>query len=343
MKRAETANWDYLTARLHGRRSRIAEGSRLVALCRLTGPPQLGTAVFGDDLSPDAGSLQQRAGQALAAEVETLRGPLGGHEAAFGEWIALRFQLVNLKLCARRVLAHGQPGDPASPLMALPGKTDWDSPPLAAATSLEELEHLLPPESLARRLAAARKAGGEPLQPFFLEAALDQDYFREGLHIASRLPSADRANITALIVQEADTYHAMLALRGRFHHGLAPALLEPWHVEGTRISRRRFNAMLLAPDAAIATSLVSYAVWRTRDPPPAGNEERLAWQQYLKLAVRTFCQARTPLGILVGYSGIRRIEVANLTTLSEGLRLSLSAAALATRMVPPLTREVANA
>ena len=76
---------DFLDARLHGRRSRMAEGERLAALCRLPGLAELVRAVApGADL-PAAGDWQRWLQRTLAREIRGLpaararrgRGPRG--------------------------------------------------------------------------------------------------------------------------------------------------------------------------------------------------------------------------------------------------------------------------
>jgi hypothetical protein len=45
---------------------------------------------------------------------------------------------------------------------------------------------------------------------------------------------------------------------------------------------------------------------------------------------------------LVGYAGLRRLEAANLITVSEGIRASFAPSELRLRLIPPVETEVAH-
>jgi vacuolar-type H+-ATPase subunit C/Vma6 len=150
-------------------------------------------------------------------------------------------------------------------------------------------------------------------------------------------------------LQEVDTFHLMLALRGRFHYELASEALLPMHVQGSGISRGRFTAMLSAPDPAAAVGRVAD---RVLDAMPFGEEvgtgasqevtaacEALAWKRFLRLANRAFRRGHMAIGQLIGYAGLRRVEVLNLITLSEAIRTGVSAAAIRARLIPRASLE----
>jgi hypothetical protein len=62
--------------------------------------------------------------------------------------------------------------------------------------------------------------------------------------------------------------------------------------------------------------------------------EALAWRRYLRLSNRAFRRSHLGLGAVIGYVGIRRAEVANLITLSEGIRVGEAAEAIRARLIP---------
>jgi vacuolar-type H+-ATPase subunit C/Vma6 len=47
------------------------------------------------------------------------------------------------------------------------------------------------------------------------------------------------------------------------------------------------------------------------------------------------------LGAVIGYAGLRRVETANLITLSEGIRTGMTAEAMRARMIPRTDLEAA--
>ena len=69
MRALTTTNLDYLTARLHGRRSRMAEADRLDALCRLRSVSELARHVWPDSDVQTVADFQRRLAEDLTREI----------------------------------------------------------------------------------------------------------------------------------------------------------------------------------------------------------------------------------------------------------------------------------
>lgn len=344
MARVLTNDLDYLTARLHGRRSRLAEAERLDALCRLPDLSELGRALYpGTELKVAVG-LQRRLLQDLVWELSRCLRHLDGPGAELLAWMLVRFEVENLKVLVRGFASQTPPAMLREHLVALPPDLALDWSALASAESLERFVELLPVGTPRKSLREALGIYHDQPRPFFLEAALDRGYFQELLARTQRLSGEDRELIRPLVLQEVDAFHLMLAVRGRFHYGLAPALLLPLHVRGSGIPSERFSAMLSAADILTAASL---AVGHAIDAASSGNEasatsatvepaalEALAWKRFLRLANRSFRRSHLGLGAVVGYAAIRRVEVANLIALSEGMRIGVAGDAIRNRLIP---------
>ncbi len=212
------------------------------------------------------------------------------------------------------------------------------------AKSVQEFTEQLPSGAPRTSLRRALQIYHDQPRPFFLEAALDQAYFQELIARTERLSDEDKELIQPIVFQEADAFHLMLVVRGKFHYGVSPALLSPLHIRWTRIPTERFSAMLAAPDIPTAAML---AVGRAIDALPSEREagevstaidpailEAQAWKRFLLLSNRAFRRSHMGLGTAVGYVGIRRVEVANLITLSEGIRTRTAAGAIRNRLIP---------
>lgn len=77
----EARDLDNLSARLHGRRSRLADGERLRSLCALASPAELAGALFpGSDLSLSL-QVQRRLAEDFVNEARELALVLGGARA----------------------------------------------------------------------------------------------------------------------------------------------------------------------------------------------------------------------------------------------------------------------
>jgi vacuolar-type H+-ATPase subunit C/Vma6 len=347
--KAGACDLDYLAARLHGRRSRLAEAERLDELCRRRSIPELAAALYPERAFQTAVALQRQWVQDLMGEVSKLAAQLTGPGARLLDWMLVRFQVENLKVLARGFATRIPLDLVQRHLLVLPRELELKAPALATASSLEEFIALLPKGPLRESLEEAAETYGAQAKAFFLEAALDRGYFRELLARVARLNTEDQEVIQALVFQEVDGFHLMLVSRGKFYYGLAPGLLLPLHVEGAGISRARFIAMLGEPELHDAMERAVGHVLDALPPQPTGTPEAqsvvepamleaLAWQRYLRLANAAFRRSHIGMGTVVGYLGLRRVEVANLITLSEGIRAGLGVEPLRARLIP--SREV---
>ena len=345
---------DYLGSRLHGRRSRLAEADRLDALSRIRAVPELIRALESDTSVHTIIDLQRRLVSDLVAELQNIARQTEGPAADLMDWLAVRLQVENLKVLARSFSTH-TPYDQAKPhLVPLEGDLAVDGPGLAAADSLEAFLALVPAKPLRAALHDVLALYRSQLRPFFIEAALDSGYFLELLARVAALHDDQRDEVLALARQEVDLFHLILVTRGKFVYGLKPEQLALFHVRGTRIPHDRFSAMLAAPDLG---EVAAQAVGRVIDSPPrevggraagqGGGDpsilEVLAWQRYLRVANLTFRRSHMGLGAVVAFAAVRRIEVANLITLSEGIRTGAAPEVLRRRLIPRSDVEAARA
>ncbi len=352
MTRPQVNDLDYLAARVHGRRSRVAESERLEALCRFRQLAELSEAVCPGVEFHTVAELQRWLVEDLVRELTGMLAHLEGPGAGLLAWILTRFQVENMKVLARGYMNHTPIEVLREHLAALPHDLALDAPELATAQSLEEFVDRLPLGAPRQSLRALASLYHDQSRPFFLEAALDRGYLQELLARAAELPGEDRELIQPMAHQEVDAFHLMLVVRGRFNYGLTPELLLPLHVRWSGIPSERFSAMLAAPDLPTAAGL---AVGRAIDVLPAelaSSEaaatvdaamlDALCWKRFLRLAQRAIRRSHMGLGAIFGFAGIRRVEVANLITLSEGIRMGSAEDAILARLVPRAGLEVAH-
>ena len=334
---------DYLTARLHGRRSRLAETGRLDALCGLRSLPELNSVLYPNLEFSAVGDFQRRLTQELVQEISNLLRSVVGAEAEPLGWFLVRFQIENIKVLLRKFTCRIPLAAPEECLLSLPQNLALEVQSLLAADSLEEFVRLLPLGAPRRSLRQALEIYREP-RLFFLEGALDRGYFQELLARARLVTAEDHELILGMVLQEIDGFHLMLAVRGKFNYQLTPELLLPLHVRGSAISRERFQAMLAAADimavARLAEGRAVDGLGSERgfgDAPQAVDAstlEALVWRRFWRLSNQAFRRSHLGLGAVVGYLGIRRVELANLLTLSEGISLAMPQRTLRARMTP---------
>jgi len=324
---------DFLAANIHGRRSRMAEGDRLDALARLRTVPDLVRALLPDAAGiVTSADLQRRLVRDVAAELAALASYLGGPAGELLGWVRTRFELENLKVLARGFAGGLAPDVVRLHLIALPGMPAPDPKPFVQAPDFQAFVALVPEGPL--RDGAARSADLYHNHPgsFALEAGLDRGYLAELRERARRVP--DREYVRGVVRQEVQTFQMMLGARGRFTWGLKAEDLAPFG-----LVRGPFERMLAARDVA---EVARMAVGQAIDALPAGGEEditavaleALAWDRYWRLANWTFRRSHMGLGAVVAYTALRRVELANLIRVSEGIRLGMGTDAIRRLLIP---------
>jgi len=350
MTRASSNDLDYLATRLHARRSRMAEAGRLDELCHLRSLPELSRTIFPGAEFSTAADFQRRLVQQLTAEITGCLKHLDDDEQDFIAWLLARFQVENAKVLLRGFLNHAAPETLRPHLVPVP-ESFVLNPALMTAKSLEQFAGLLPAGSPRNRLRALLASHREP-PPFLLEAALDAGYFHEFWTRTHRLPGGELETIKPLVAQEIHWFEFLLVARGRFHFGLTAEMLSPLHATGCGAGGDWFRELLSVPDIpAAAKSAVGIVIDAMPAAGRAGPDhpameicalESLAWQRYLRLANAAFRQSHMGIGAVAGYFGVRRMEIANLITLSESIRLGVDERETRARLLPRTAGEVAH-
>jgi vacuolar-type H+-ATPase subunit C/Vma6 len=290
-----------------------------------------------------ATEFQRRLVQDLAQELAGCARHVGGGGGELIVWILARFQVENMKLLVRGYVNRILPEVLQKHLVPLPEGLALDVQGLVTAGSLENFVELLPSGTPRQRLSEAVAAHRDHPQPFFLEAALDCGYFQELLAKTRQLSGEDQAIVRPLVLQEANFFQFMLAVRGRFHYDLPSDALLAFRLPG--ISDGWFKALLTAPDMLVAAKS-SIGIVFDELPVERGSSElaleALAWKRFLRLANGAFRRDHMGLGAAIGYAGLRRVETANLITLSEGIRTGMGAEAIRARLVPRTDLEGAD-
>ncbi len=335
---------DYLAARLHARRSRMAEAERLDGLCHIRSLPEFFHTIFPDTEFKGILDFQRLSVYELISELSGFRAYMSGPGADLLDWTLVRFQVENLKVLIRACLTKISIEELQGHLVPLPRELTLDNPGLAAAESPEDFVRLVPKGLLRENLEKSIEVYRDYPRPFFFEAVLDRGYFQGLVTRAEGLSQEDREIVRPMVYQEVDIFHLMLVTRGKFHYSLTPEMLRPLHVAGTRISRALFTDMLNDPDLYTSVNRVAE---RVLDEVPLGHGtndgsmavdasvlEDLAWKRFFRLANLAFRRSHMGLGAIMGYAGLRRVEVANLITISEGIRNDMAAETIRGRLIP---------
>lgn len=322
---------DHLAARLHGRRSRLAEGPRLAALCGLGSPAALAAAVLPGAAAAAPAEIQRGLARVFVLEARWIAGCLGGDWGACAGLQADRFCLLNLKTALRGLVSGADRVALAAALSGLP-PGEGCGPELAGAAGPAALPGLLPAGPLRDSL---EKALGEGRDLFLAEAALDRDHLAAQASFCGRLGGGDGEAAAALAAQEAAAFNLMTAALGRFHHSYGRAELAPLCAPGPAMDRRRFSRLLAAGGLAELGALAAGSALDPGPPPPdIPSLEAAARRRRRRLAARLFRGAQTGAGTAFAYLYLRRAELADLASVSEGLRLGEGPGDLLERLMP---------
>lgn len=336
---------DRLMAVLHGRRARMAEGERLDELCRTRTPAELSEKTFPGREPLDITGFQRLLVHDLVVELSEILICMSGPGARLLNWILVRFQFEDLKILIRTGLTNSPQAEALEHLVSLPPEVALDFQGLIAAEWLEDFIEVAPQGVVRKSLKRTIEIYADHPQPFFFEAILDQGYFQELLVRAQELPADDREILNPLFCQEIDIYHLMLVARGRFHYDLPYDLLLPLHVSDTRLPGSMFSDMLNDKDLRSAVNRAADLVFDSAlfeggsSERPESAEvngallERLAWIRFSRLANLAFRKSHMGLAAVFGYASLRRMEVANLITLSEGVRKGTPTDVIRSRMI----------
>lgn len=337
---------DFLAANIHGRRSHMAEAERLDDLCRIRSVAELARVLFPEAGIFTAVELQRRLVLDIVGELTSIAGHVGGAGGRLFDWLCVRFQVENLKVLARAFSSSMSVPDVLPHLIPLKGDLAMRAEPFLAAGSVEAFAALLPSEVLSEsvlRLAAAPYARHP--RPFYIEAALDHGYLTELLARTRALPSAARSGVLEIARQETGIFHLALAARGRLTYQVKAEDLAPFIIWRSGVARADVLRMLASADLAeLAARAVGHAIDAApaflRGPAGPGRAadpsvlEALSWNRFYRVANRAFRRSHMGLGAVVAYASIRRVEVANLISLSEGIRAGAAPEVIRRRLIP---------
>jgi V/A-type H+-transporting ATPase subunit C len=343
-KQQIASDLDYLIARLHARRSRMAEAERLDALCRIRSLPEFFQTIFPESELKGLIDFQRLLINKLIRELYSFYAYMKGPGADFLYWSLVRFQVENLKVLIRTCFTKTPFEEVNEHLISLPKEFVLNTQRLAKAESPEDFVRLIPKGLLQENMEKALKIYHEYPQSFFFEVSMDCGYFKGLVVKTEELLGEDREIVRPMVYQEADIFNLMLIARGKFYYGLTPTILRPFYVSGTQIPRTLFTAMLNDVDLSTAVNRIAERVLDVelfKYGPKEGSNfidasilESLAWKRFFRLANLAFRQSHMGFAAIIGYMGLRRVEVANIITISEGIHNGMTGETIRGRLIP---------
>jgi vacuolar-type H+-ATPase subunit C/Vma6 len=330
-------SFEFIQAKVHALRSRVYEHERLDDLCDLRTIAQLWHRLYPEADPGDHRTLQRRLLADHIHTLETVRRHLPSELTDFYAWMMRRYQVENLKVLLRAWKAH-EPIEQVLPFLApLMPDMALDPRPFLRTSSLGDFLMLIPVAELrvAGERAGARYA--DTGETFFIETAFDTAYYAHLLDRHEGLPARHREGTHALILNEVSIFDILSIFRLKLNYGmryeqaavfLVPAIGGPMELErlydypdfGDMVERIPEELLPHAPRPEIET---------------IADLELALWERGLQRANAQFYHSVEDLGAAVAFATIKRMELANLFRVIEGMRYGLSPEAIRQGFIRP--------
>ncbi len=329
--------FDFLNAKLRGRRSFLYEGGRLRELGKVASLQDLSWRLYPREDIPDVFELERRMLSSCAQDLATVLTYLTG---AFGELFRAlldRYVVENLKVLLRLFTRKDGEADPAGYLIDLPPGMALPVHELLGSSDVAEFLARIP---LASVWASARDAlplYRETGRRGFLEMAFDCGYWDAIQDGVGSLRDLYQAECAAPVLAELDAMRLLATLRaGRVYQ-------VPWDdfktvLPGKGLPPGVLQQVYQHPEVEFAVERVpglAQAVERHRQAGQVreiGDVEDVLWHEVLRLANRQYYALPVGASVVVSYYYFKREELRHLLALAQMLRAGRPPAEIAEQL-----------
>ena len=315
---------DYLIGRVRAIHSRAYEGPRLVDLLNLRTPADLSQALLPGEPASDLGGLQRRLLEKYVGLLLLIWRHLQPPQDRLFQVQGLRLELENLKFLLRtRLLGPAAPGEP--PLVPLPAEFQWPGLHGSPLGGVKDVVAAIDDPRMRYAVGEAVKDFEATGSPLVLDARLDQAWFRLLGRAFAGLSAADRNALRRLLHFEANAYNLMFLLRGRVNHQVeAEQLIRLVAPLGGSAGWTRQAAQGEDVREIVGHAPAGLQRLLANVPPEIPAIERRLREGWAEAARATYHNSFN-IAVPYGFVVLKRIELANLTVVAEGLRYGLGA------------------
>jgi vacuolar-type H+-ATPase subunit C/Vma6 len=322
-QRAESATSDdFIVAKVHGMRSKLFEGNRLVALADSRSLPELFRRVRSGDTFEGHLAFERDLLADQIRDLDKISRHLSGGVFHLFQWMLVHFELENLKVVLRAYVSKKTIAE-AEALMA-PAPT-WPALPtsrLFEAPDLRQFAAQVPVEEFRKAILQAIEAEKAP-DSAAIETALDAAYCQKLL----QLSNGTEERIRKLVAFDMDLRNLSFILRSKFNYGLPLSEIRPFIVTtGLYLTPDLVERLYAAHDLgqvinALPRDFLSQE--KRRGILSLRQLDRALLLQQYRLAARCFLESIVAIPAVIAYYYIRRTEFANLIRVTESVRHSL--------------------
>jgi len=335
------ANFSYVNAKIRGMRAKLWEGARLVSLVDASDLADLSRRLYAGSVFGSWLALERRMTDDHVSVLARVASCLDGRQRDFAWVLIQRCQLENLRTVLR-LWSAGEDIRTAKGLVAtVPERLSLPIEALMSARDIGEFTALVPVRAMKDGIALGMADYVRTRKTFFLEAGMDRAYFRLLSEVHEALSYEDRRATEELVDDEISAYNAMSTLRAKFNYGLDWDVIRKFlSPRGRTVSPSAAGALYEADAVASAAAVLPRALIGRRpvSADDVGGVERTIWERIFRRANHIYYMSMADLGGVAGFFYIKRVELANLISVTEALRYDFAPARARANLV--LLKEV---
>jgi V/A-type H+/Na+-transporting ATPase subunit C len=321
---------EFLYARLHGRRTMLYEGERLLALADATDVPDLAYRIYPHAEIADQFELELQIQNACVEELAFVGRYAGGPQRALYDALMRRYVVEDLKVLLRQFRQEAGRSQQAA-LIRLPRRYSLPVEELADSGNIEEFIGRIPDYALRRGAMDALPLYSSTGRKAFLEMGLDRGCWQAVGAALRALPADEREDCQAPVRREFDSVRFTAVLRASRVYGLSWEQFQAVVPTGWgRLSSSMMRSLFEGAGQPEALRIMeSIAPGSRNHLRPEGEGDITAledalWRSTARLARHRFGASESGFGLLVAYFYLKQDETRHLMSLTQMVRRGMA-------------------
>lgn len=316
--------FEFVNARLRGRRGLLYEGARLRELAGLPSVEELAWRLYPRQDIPDRFALERRMLAACVQELASFVAYLSGPYRALYRSLLDRYAVENLKVLLRLFLRKGEDAEGIGYLIELPRELSLPDVELLSSSDIDEFLGRIPLPAVRACAQGALPLYHETGRRAFLEMAFDMGYWSGVPEALDRLSHPEQVQCSAPIRCEFDAMRLLATLRAARLYRVPWRQLRSLLPEGRgAIGIRTLGEVYENPEPQFVMDRVPQLRRLSVSLEQAGEIgalEDVLWHEAVRLANRQYYGVTSGPAVLVSYFYLKREELRHLLALTQMLR-----------------------
>lgn|GEM_PF-1235975 len=318
----------FVSAKLHGMRSKLYEGLRLEALTSLRNAFEMTASVFPDLDVRSRTRFERHLSREHVRDLRRVQLFLQKRNRHFFDWQLERYRIENLKVVLRGWKSRLSPAEVVELLVELPETYALPVEEILGTEKLIDVIRLMPVKGFGGAVRRGAVQFHDTNRLFYIEAALDAFYFEELCRRAATLGSADRDEVNELLSIEVLIYEVLFIMRARLNYEAAAEDVREFLVKAPHPAPAlaRLEGVLRGDafeDMLSGVPQRKELLGPGPEPSDLGELQRRMWERLYLAANRLFYRSIFHMGCVQAFYYIKRVELANLIRVAELLNQEL--------------------